>query len=195
MKLTQLALPVTVVSLDFVFPEFLNQFSIYNWIMPDEEQAEVEDDLDVNLDYNSAMLQDYFEAERAELEAIEEAEYFETATILPDTVDMTANQRRMKRYKELPNLVPQLADYTEMDQTLLNMLAFSIDMNGIKDATAHMFSSYGCWCNFKKSAKGPVIDEIDARCKARIQCRKCVEMDDNCNWNEHNYNVLIDTKP
>merc|ERR1711908_94040 len=99
MKLTKLALPVTVVSLDFVFPEFLNQFSIYNWIIPDEEQAEAEDDLDVNLDYNSAMLQDYFEAERAELEAIEEAEYFETATILPDTVDMTANQRRMKRYK------------------------------------------------------------------------------------------------
>lgn len=117
MKLSTITLPATVVSLDFVFPDFLTQFSVYNWILPEATDTTVDDDLDVNLDYNSAMLQDYFEEERAELEALEEAEYFETATILPDTItDLQSNQRRMKRYKELPNLVPQMADYNEMDQ-------------------------------------------------------------------------------
>ena len=117
MKLSTITLPVTVLSLDFVFPDFLTQFSVYNWILPVATDTPVDDDLDVNLDYNNAMLQDYFEEERAELEALEEAEYFETATILPDTVtDFQANQRRMKRYKDLPNLVPQMTDYNEMDQ-------------------------------------------------------------------------------
>ena len=34
-----------------------------------------------------------------------------------------------------------------MDQILLNMLAFTIDMNGITDITAHDLVNYGCWCS------------------------------------------------
>ena len=35
-----------------------------------------------------------------------------------------------------------------MDQILLNMLAFTIDMNGITDITAHDLVNYGCWCSY-----------------------------------------------
>ena len=35
-----------------------------------------------------------------------------------------------------------------MDQIMLNMLAFTIDMNGITDVTAHDLVNYGCWCSF-----------------------------------------------
>ena len=185
MKFAFFVLPLQ--AFEFVLPDFLSRFSGDNWVLP--EKTDVVDDLEVNLDYNSGMLQDYFEEERAELEAIEE--YYENSEL----VTVESSQRKIIRYQELPNLVPQINHQTEMDQKLLNMLAFSFDTNGISAFSPEMFESYGCWCNFSRHAKGPVFDEIDAKCKARLQCRKCVEMDTNCSWNEHNYSVFIDTKP
>ena len=171
MKCIILNLPVAIVPFEFVFPDFLNKFSVYDWILPERTRPlSEEDDLNINLDYNSGMLLDAFELERQELEEIEENDY-ETSTILPD-VELNESERRKmkKRYVDLPNLVPQIKEqYNTMDQTLLNMIAFSLDMNGIQDITAHAFSSYGCWCTFKtQNAHGRVIDEVDALCKVKL---------------------------
>lgn len=57
-----------------------------------------------------------------------------------------------------------------MDQILLNMLAFTIDMNGITDITAHDLVNYGCWCSLKSQAThGMLMDTIDEQCKGPVR--------------------------
>ena len=125
---------IEVSSFEFFFPEFLKQFSVYDWVLPQKQQNEgisvekfseyeklrffVEiEPIFVDLDYNanSRMLFDVFEDERHELEAIEE-EYEDPsdsgiarqADREGNNTEITERKRTEKRFIELPNLVPQI---------------------------------------------------------------------------------------
>ena len=127
-----------VSSFEFFFPEFLKQFSIYDWVLPQKQQnegiltpfeakksaefrnllffKEIEP-IFVDLDYNanSRLLFDVFEDERHELESIEE-EYEDPSDSNiarqghRDLNNTEINQRKKteNRFIELPNLVPQI---------------------------------------------------------------------------------------
>ena len=123
-----------VSSFEFFFPEFLKQFSVYDWVLPQKQQNEgisVEEfseyeklcffveiePIFVDLDYNanSRMLFDVFEDERHELEAIEE-EYEDPSDSdiarqghrEGNGTEINERKRTEKRFIELPNLVPQI---------------------------------------------------------------------------------------
>ena len=121
-----------VYGFEFFFPEFLKQFSVYDWVLPQKQQNEgisiwhflfffyffVEiEPIFVDLDYNanSRMLFDVFEDERHELEAIEE-EYEDPSDSdiarqghrEGNSTEINERKRTEKRFIELPNLVPQI---------------------------------------------------------------------------------------
>ena len=83
---------------------------------------------------------------------------------------------------------------SEMDQMILNMIAYSIHLAGIVDVTARDVLNYGCWCSLNEhTQRGPVLDVVDQQCKARKQCKKCVQMDHGC-ASEPAYTIYVDTQ-
>ena len=139
-----------VSSVEFFFPEFLKQFSIYDWVLPQKQQNEgisielfrarsllhfattcnnflIEiEPIFVDLDYNanSRMLFDVFEDERHELESIEEEYEDQTDSSIARQGHRDLNNTEINQRKKIDNRFIELPNLAPQIKGQYRLVSF-----------------------------------------------------------------------